>query len=133
MPINIKFPHVDDQNTNFAFDMSKTTKDALRSNLILLLSTNKNERYYMPDYGSDLNKLIFDQRDDTTLKLIEENIKTSVEKYIPQLIIKSVDFFTVEEVNDGSIKENQIDIEIVFNYTNDAFSPNQSVVLTKTI
>lgn len=132
MPLNIKFPIVDDLTSNFLFDLSKTTKDALRSNLLFLLLTDKGERYYLPDFGSDLNKFIFDPRDDETLNAIEEDVKTTVAKYIPQLIIKSVDFFTIEDSGGEDLNENQIQIEITFNYTNDAFSPNQSVILTKT-
>ena len=133
MGLNITFPVVDDVTDNFFVKATKTTKDTLRSNLLLLLLTEKGERYYMPDFGTDLNKFIFDPKDDSTLKLIEENIKTTVKKYIPELIIKNVNFYLLEDESGIPINENEIQIEITFNYAGDLVSSNQSVIVSKTI
>jgi phage baseplate assembly protein W len=132
MAINIKFPIQDDVNNNYLFDLSRTTKDALRSNLLLLLLTEKGERYYMPDYGTDLNKFIFDPKDNATLKDIELEIKKTVSKYIPQLTISRVDFFTTEDDQGYVIDENTIEVEIGFLYSNDLNGQEQSVIITRT-
>ena len=39
--------------------MNKTDKDAIRADLLHLLLTNKGERLYLPEFGSDLKKFIF--------------------------------------------------------------------------
>ena len=40
--------------------MNQTDKDAIRADLLHLLLTNKGERLYLPDFGSDLKKYIFE-------------------------------------------------------------------------
>jgi phage baseplate assembly protein W len=132
MALNAKFPFQDDVTNNYLFEMSKTTKDALRSNLLLLLLTEKGERYYMPDYGTDLNRFIFDPKDDSTLKRIENEIKITVSKYIPQLTIRRVDFYMLEDGDGLVMDENTIEIEIGFVYTNDINGQEQSVIITRT-
>jgi phage baseplate assembly protein W len=132
MAINIKFPLEDDVNNNYFLDTSKTTKDALRSSLLLLLLTEKGERYYMPDYGTNLNSFIFDPKDAETLKAIEAEIKKTVGKYIPQLTISSVDFYMLEDETGLVVDENTIEIEIKFLYSNDLSSQEQTVIISRT-
>ena len=91
--INIKFPLEDDKVNNFLFQTNSVTKDALRSNLLLLLLTDKGERYYLPEYGTNLRKFVFEQKDQITQNDIESDIVETVNKFIPQLTIKSVQFF----------------------------------------
>lgn len=115
--INIKFPIEDDPINNFLFRRNITTKDALISNLNLLLLTNKWERYFNPLYGTDLLKYIFEQNDDIVKTQIENEIRDTVNKYIPKLIINSVDFAKPDELS-----ENSIDIVISFTYNDDVYS-----------
>ena len=57
--INIDFPFRDSKE-GFYFNLTKTNESAIRADLLHLLLTNKGERLYMPDFGSDLKKFIFD-------------------------------------------------------------------------
>lgn len=132
MPLNLKFPTQDDVNNNYFLDLSRTTKDALKSNLLLLLLTEKGERYYLPDFGTDLNRFIFDPKDSQTLKAIESEIKTSVAKYIPQLTITSVNFYVLEDGQGYALKENEIEIEISFTYSGEIAGQDQKVIITRT-
>ena len=51
--INIDFPFRDSEK-GFYFKLNKTDKEAIKADLLHLLLTNKGERLYMPDFGSDL-------------------------------------------------------------------------------
>jgi phage baseplate assembly protein W len=115
--INIKFPIEDDPINNFLFRRNNTTKEALLSNLNLLLLTNKWERYFNPLYGTDLLKYVFEQNDNIVRLEIENEIKQTVNKYIPKLIINRIDFAQPEENS-----ENSLDILINFTYNDDVFS-----------
>jgi phage baseplate assembly protein W len=119
---NIKFPLNDDVSTNTYFLMSKVTKDAFSSDLLLLLLTQKGERYYEPDYGTDLLKFIFEPNDSMTANDIEQEIKRTVSLYIPALKINSVTFNTFTDDEGNPISENQINVNIKFTYSEDAFS-----------
>jgi len=119
---NIKFPLNDDVSTNTYFQMSRVSKDAFSSDLLLLLLTQKGERYYEPDYGTDLLKFIFEPNDNLTATDVEQEIKRTVSLYIPALTIKSVVFNWNTDDNGQPIPETQLNVNIKFTYSEDAFS-----------
>lgn len=121
---NIKFPLNDDVSTNTYFKMSKVSKDAFSSDLLLLLLTQKGERYYEPDYGTDLLKYIFDPNDTLTANDIEQEIKRTVSLYIPTLKINTITFNKLIDDNEQPISESQLNVNIKFTYSEDAFSEN---------
>lgn len=121
---NITFPLNDDIATNSYFLMSKVTKDAFSSDLLLLLLTNKGERYYEPDYGTNLLKFIFEPNDNLNANDIEQEIKRTVSAYIPALTINQVTFNQLVDDNGEPISENQINVNIKFTFSEDAFSEN---------
>jgi phage baseplate assembly protein W len=127
--INIKFPIEDDKVKNFLFKGTLTTKEALKANLLLLLNTNKGERYYLPEYGTNLNRYLFEQKDKETLSIIEEDIKNTVKKYIPQLTITDVIFFELEDENGISLAENELGVDVKFVYNDNIFGRNDSVTI----
>jgi phage baseplate assembly protein W len=102
--------------------MSSITKDALSSDLLLLLLTQKGERYYEPDYGTNLLKYIFEPNDSLTSSDIEQEIKRVVSLYIPALKIESVTFNKLVDDEGNSISESQLNVNIKFTYSEDAFN-----------
>jgi phage baseplate assembly protein W len=121
---NIKFPLNDDPVTNTYFKMSNITKEAFSSDLLLLLLTQKGERYYEPDYGTDLLKFIFEPNDNLTATDIEQEIKRTVSLYIPALTITKITFNWNYDDNGQPISENQLNVNIRFTYNEDTFSEN---------
>jgi len=119
---NITFPLNDDVSTNTYFLMSKVTKDAFSSDLLLLLLTSKGERYYEPDYGTDLLKYIFEPNDNLDANDIEQEIKRTVSTYIPALTINSVTFNWLTDDEGNSISENQVNVNVKFTFSEDAFT-----------
>jgi phage baseplate assembly protein W len=119
---NITFPLNDDVATNSYFLMSKVTKDAFSSDLLLLLLTGKGERYYEPEYGTNLLKYIFEPNDGLDANDIEQEIKTTVSLYIPALTINQVIFNWNTDDNGQPISENQLNVNIKFTFSEDAFS-----------
>ena len=122
--INIKFPLNDDTIKNGLFELNNVTKDALVSNLMLLLMTERGERYYMPEYGINLRRHIFEPNDGLTHSQIEEEIKDNVKRFIPELTIGGVEIITSsdEEGSENGLNDNQILVRIDFRYTEDVFS-----------
>ena len=129
--INIKFPLEDDVEKNVLFKQNYVTKDALVSNLLLLLLTDEGERFYMSDYGINLRKYIFQPNDSITEAEITEEIKERVKQFIPQLTITKVTFYAAETDQDGNaLQENEIVAHIDFTYTNNTFSDSGSLDIT---
>jgi len=124
---NITFPLNDDVATNSYFLMSKVTKDAFSSDLLLLLLTQKGERYYEPDYGTNLLKYIFEPNDNLNAGDIEQEIKRTVSLYIPALTINQVLFNWNTDNENQPISENQLNLNIKFTFSEDAFSEQGSL------
>jgi len=89
--INIDFPFVDSKE-GFYFNLTQTDQAAIRADLLHLLLTNKGERLYMPDFGSDLKKYIFEPNDSITHSEIKDNLNETIKKYLPNLVIDSIEF-----------------------------------------
>ena len=121
---NIKYPLKDNVSTNTYFLMTQVTKDAFSSDLLLLLLTQKGERYYEPNYGTNLLKFIFEPNDNLTATNIEEEIKNTVSLYIPALKITKITFNWNLDDNGQPISENQLNVNVQFTYTEDSFSEN---------
>ena len=119
---NIRFPIKDDNEKKTFFQLNQITKDAFSSDLLLLLLTEKGERYYEPNYGTNLLKYIFEPNDNLTAQDIEQELKRTVALYIPNLTIKSVDFNRLTDAQGNEISENQLNVHIKFSYSEDAFS-----------
>jgi phage baseplate assembly protein W len=126
---NIKFPIVDDTSKNAYFLMTQVTKDAFSSDLLLLLLTQKGERYYEPDYGTNLLRYIFEPNDVLTATDVEQEMKNTVAAYIPALKITTVTFNWNLDDHGQPISENQLNVNIQFTYTEDTFTENGEVDL----
>ena len=125
---NITFPFKDDNEINSFIQMNQVSKDSYSSNLLLLLLTQKNERYYEPDYGTNLLKFIFEPNDNLTANQVEDEIKNTVALYIPEIKINSVTFnWDNDEKN--IINENQLNVNIKFTYEEGALSEDGNIDL----
>ena len=88
--INIEFPFKDGKVGQF-LNLTNEDSSAIKSDLMHLLLTRKGERLYLPDFGTDLLKYIFEFNDGATRNDISRELNETVKKYIPNLIINSVD------------------------------------------
>lgn len=87
--INIQYPFQNSYNGLF-LQLTETDKQAIKSDLTHLILTKKGERFYMPDFGTNLLRFIFEPNDGFTENGIREEVSTAVSKYLPNLIINKV-------------------------------------------
>ncbi len=120
--INIDFPFRDSDN-GFYFKLNKNDKDAIRSDLLHLLLTNKGERLYLPDFGSDLRKYIFEPNDSITHDKIKNSLNETIKRYIPNLLINEITFKTHEI-------EELIIVTLKYTVTEGTFSSSDSIEIT---
>jgi phage baseplate assembly protein W len=126
---NIKFPLNDDVDKNTFFLMTQVTKEAFSSDLLLLLLTQRGERYYEPNYGTNLLKYIFEPNDNLNATDVEQEIKNTVSLYIPALKITKISFNWNYDDNGQPISENQLNVNIQFTYTEDSFTESGALDL----
>ena len=70
--INIEFPFRISEKGDFV-RLTQTDKQAIKSNIFHLLTTQKGSRYMKPEFGTNLLKYIFEQNDGIT----QEDVRRS--------------------------------------------------------
>tara|TARA_R110002050_G_scaffold79261_1_gene169309 strand:- start:29248 stop:29637 length:390 start_codon:yes stop_codon:yes gene_type:complete len=120
--INIGFPF-QESNQGYFFKLNNDDKNAVKSDLMHLLLTRKGERLYMPDFGTNLLKFIFEPNDITTQSEIKKEINITVKKYIPNLQINDV------LVTENEVSEHGVTVRIDYTVTDDVFEDTDFVVI----
>lgn len=85
----VNFPF-QDSDVGYYLDLSEYSNEEIKSNLIHLLLTRKGSRYFLPDFGTRLYEYIFEPLDSPTFNSIDEEIRESVSKYIPKLVLNQI-------------------------------------------
>lgn len=130
--INIKFPIIDNNTKNEFLDVTNVSKDAVLSNLLFFLLTEKGQRYYNSDFGSDLIRYIFEPSDDITVNQIKDNLNETIKKYIPNIKIDDIEFEWYDDnnnfiENDGST---QLNLKIGYSYDDGIFKDRGVIELS---
>ena len=96
----INFPFRDSNRGDY-LELTQYQSQEIRADLIHLLMTRKGSRYYLPDFGTRLYEFLFEPLDGITFDAIESDIRDSVNKYMPNLLINSITI-TPAELSDES-------------------------------
>ena len=118
--INIKFPFRDDPKGKFV-EMTQTNEEAIKSDLLHLLLTNKRERLYLPSFGTNLRRYLFEQNDGDVHEGIRGEIQQAINRYIPNLQINEI------TVNQSESNEHAALVRLDYTVTNAAFSSSDFV------
>jgi len=120
--ININFPFKDSVK-GFFLDLNNNDSAAIKADLMHLILTRKGERLYLPDFGTDLLKYIFNPNDSKTQSEIKQEISQVVKKYLPKLQVNEV---TVTESDDN---EYVATVRIDYTVTDDVFEATDFVII----
>lgn len=120
--ININYPFRDSKK-GFFVDLTETDQDAVKADLMHLLLTTKGERFYKPDFGTNLLRFIFEPNDSLTLASIKEDITNTVTKFLPNLQIDEV----IVERTPNTRKEATVRVE--YTITEDVFNTTDFIVI----
>ena len=120
--INIAFPFKESNRGDFV-ELNNSDKHAIKSDLMHLILTRKGERLYMPDFGTDLLKYIFELNDPTTRTAIKKDINDTVKLYLPNLQI--TDIIVEESVQ----SEYAVTLRIDYVVTEDVFQETDFVII----
>lgn len=122
MSINITFPFENSENGGYV-KMSETTLIAIRSDLLHLILTQKGERYYLPDFGTNLRKYLFDQNDNLVMSDIKHEINDALQKYLPKLRVDDVD------VKQNENDPRRADVRLFYTITDDVFQQRDELTV----
>lgn len=88
-PIGVLLPF---NNPRGIFQQSYTTKEQVLTNLTNLLLTSKGERFFQPDFGTDLRGVLFDNiTDEEEFKnRLKSEIQDAITVWLPYLNIQTI-------------------------------------------
>lgn len=66
------------------------SRDLIKSSILSILSTNKGERVFVPEYGSNLPKMLFEPNDSVTRNLIRQVVSEDVAIWEKRVSVKDV-------------------------------------------
>ena len=92
--VGIDFPFGRVPNQDGYFKTTKTTIESVKNNIRLLLKTEKGERLFQPNLGLALRGFLFEQINEDTNILIENEIVDTFEKWLPFVEIRELDVNT---------------------------------------
>ena len=108
--VGIDFPFALVPNQDGYFKTTKSTIDAIKNNIKLLLQTERGERVFQPNLGMGLKRFVFEQiTADTTIE-IENNIVDVFETWLPFVDLKDIQI----NIDSQNQTNNRISINIIF-------------------
>jgi phage baseplate assembly protein W len=84
-----KFPPSFDRKTGSIMLVSE--EEDIKESLYILLSTKPGERVMMPDYGCDLNKMVFQAIDASLITQMEDIIQRAILYFEPRILVEKID------------------------------------------
>jgi len=100
------------------FASTTTTIKAVKNNIRNLLSTHKGERYLQPNIGLNLRTVQFEQFTDELRLQIENDILDTFDFWLPFIQVKDLTV-QMSTTTAGSVNNNKLIINVVFNITRD--------------
>ncbi len=120
--INIRFPFYDSEKGYF-IDMNKQNKRAVKSNLMHLLLTNKGERLYSPDFGTDLKKYLFEPNNVSVQNDIRNDTQKAIYRYIPNLKVDRLEVIPLEG------QDHSVIVKLEYTITNGTFTETDFITI----
>lgn len=81
------------------FKLNYLSIDQAFANAKNLLFTNKGERVMQPNFGCDLQNIIFEQVSEDIIELVESNIRTAFSYWLPYIYINKLEVVPYEDRN----------------------------------
>lgn len=117
--LGITFPYQEDLSGKF-LKMNQTDKDELKSKIAFLITTQKNQRLYKPDFGLNMEQFLFLPMDDMTYNAVRQEIIGTIEKYLTQVKIENVQI----DINES---QNLVGIQIRYSITDGILKDNDEL------
>jgi phage baseplate assembly protein W len=106
--------------TPLGFFRTQSGVSQIKSDMLSLLLTNPGERVFLPDFGTPLKRLIFEQND-RALELMAKNmIADSIARWEPRVTVQQIQVtkdISPSDLNSEDLKEdieNILNIKIIF-------------------
>jgi len=99
------------------FATTSTTIEAVKNNIRNLLQTEEGERFFQPNLGIGLRKLLFEHITNENLLVIQDSILDKIEFWLPFVEVRNIEVLSQDTNSD--IRANEIKVIILFNIKQD--------------
>ena len=99
------------------FATTSTTIEAVKNNIRNLLQTEEGERFFQPNLGIGLRRLLFEQITSENLISIQDSILDKIEFWLPFVEVRDIQVLSRDE--DTTVGVNEIRVKILFNLKQD--------------
>jgi phage baseplate assembly protein W len=108
----IKYPFTSDNEDGIFLDLNDSLAEGVKSRVLHVIFTPKGQKLRDPNFGTDLIKFIFSQKDDLTINGIKTEITNQLMKYVPEVEFKDIRIYTSEN------NENELIVSIDYGVKN---------------
>ena len=115
--IGIDLPIRRDSELDGFFASTSTTIEAVKNNIRNLLQTEEGERFFQPNLGIGLRKLLFEHITQSNLIGIQDAILDKIEFWLPFVEVRDIQVLSKESETSIGVKE--IRVKILFNIIQD--------------
>jgi phage baseplate assembly protein W len=118
--VGIKVPFDGPTGLNITY----TTKDAVKSNILNFFLTGKRERIMNPNMGAGIREQLFEQITNNTAENLEDIITFGLNDYFPQIQLTNLNVTALPDQNliqiyfSYSIRNTNMQDEIIINFNN---------------
>lgn len=110
------------------FDRTFTTLEHTKANIINVLSTKKGERLARPEFGTNLEQLLFEPMNQQLEEDIRQEINSAIDRFVPYVDIKNLSVSRDEQKKIAAVKmdfttpflpkDRDENIELFFEFSN---------------
>ena len=104
-------------NKPSAFRSTYDFKQQIKFNVVNLLLTNKGERVYNPNFGTDIRKQIFNQMVEGTFDALSDDISNTIAAFIPEITVERLTVTPGPTYNNNTVV---IDLTYRINISNES-------------
>ncbi len=123
---NLKFPLQIDKSLGM-FQITETTIETIKQNLILFFATDENERVVNNQLGSRFRKYLFEPDIQNIRSKCENDVNRIFSDYFPNLNLVNLE---VKEIDNNSQTQNAIQISIIYSIKNlESLQDNFSIIV----
>ena len=110
--VGIDLPVTISPGTDGFFTTTKTTIDSIKSDIKLLLMTERGERLFQPALGMNIRKYLFEQITEDVIVNIENDIIDTFQRWLPFVQIVGIN------INENQTNPNMLHIDLRFKIKN---------------
>ena len=104
------------------FIPTQTTRAQTKANMLNYLLTNRGERVFRPNFGSNLRSLLFENIVDAELQDLQSIIQEDIGRFFPNVTVKEIEF-------NNDPDRNEINFTLIYEIINLGVEDNLEIVI----